>query len=185
MKCVSCAGDINNKMVAALKLNKCPYCGNIIMDPAKLQQMLALQDHLGKLQITNDPATDTLIRDKVITSIIERFEVRDTVIAIPTIKIAEAPVIASEKEIELIRAQVRSEVVPSVQTDAEMQAAIKQAETEGMTEAEIKEYLKTASTTISPKADRLKGRAPGKGGRAITPAGEGAYTFKDGQINAI
>jgi len=76
MECKNCGNEILPEMRAAISVNGCPFCGHEIMDPERLEQMLALEDVLASKQFTNQPEVDIAIREKVIALLLEHFDFR-------------------------------------------------------------------------------------------------------------
>lgn len=70
MKCVSCGIEVSSNFVAAIIDNKCPACGNQLMDGSEYQKLFALRKQLVPL----DLGLDEQVLTKIAAAITSRFE---------------------------------------------------------------------------------------------------------------
>lgn len=70
MKCVSCSIDVSANFVAAISDNRCPACGQQLLDGAEYQKLFALRKQLVPLELGIDSNTLT----KISAAIISKFD---------------------------------------------------------------------------------------------------------------
>lgn len=70
MKCISCGIEVSSNFVAAIIDNRCPACGNQLMDGSEYQKLFALRKQLLPLGLGLDENTLT----KIAAAITSRFE---------------------------------------------------------------------------------------------------------------
>lgn len=74
MLCQECNFEITSQMTHAVRQNSCPACGAEIMSAAKMQQYRQLRQVLVQNQLTNNPAAEVKLREKLIALILQHFE---------------------------------------------------------------------------------------------------------------
>ena len=94
MKCKSCNEDVDVKMKKALEQNKCPYCGNAILDSATMQQFLDLHEVLGPVRLTDSEWHDVKIKENVIKILMDQMQCtrkKQSVVIDNVVKLSEKP----------------------------------------------------------------------------------------------
>lgn len=94
MKCKSCNEDVDVKMKKALEQNKCPYCGNAILDSVTMQQFLDLHEVLGPVKLTDSEWHDIKIKENVIKILMDQMQCtrkKQSVIVDNIVKLSEKP----------------------------------------------------------------------------------------------
>lgn len=71
MKCKTCNEEIDPKMKKALQENKCPYCGDAILDVESMKQFTDLQGIFAVQRFTDSEVHDQKIREKVVRVLME------------------------------------------------------------------------------------------------------------------
>jgi hypothetical protein len=107
MKCVNCSIEVSPSFVACIIENRCPACGQQLMDGSEYKKLMALRKQLVPLGLGLDESTLT----KVAAAITSRFELwpRDSVSAgSPSAPVVQPDVVAQEPM------QVQEDSVPQV-----------------------------------------------------------------------
>lgn len=94
MKCKSCNEDVDVKMKKALEQNKCPYCGNAILDSITMQQFLDLYEVFGPVRLTDSEWHDIKIKENVIKILMDQMQCtrkKQSVTIDNVVKLSERP----------------------------------------------------------------------------------------------
>ena len=129
MNCKSCNEAVDVKMKKALEQNKCPYCGNAILDSTTMQQFLDLNDVLGPVKLTDSEWHDSKIKENVIKVLMDQMQCTRKKVVVTTdniVKLNEKPPVApvvkslvansAPPEAEAVR-QMRSEIYQEIQAE--------------------------------------------------------------------
>lgn len=124
MNCKSCNEAVDVKMKKALEQNKCPYCGNAILDSVTMQQFLDLNDILGPVKLTDSEWHDSKIKENVIKVLMDQMQCTRKKVVVTTdniVKLKEKPPEnngpkSPPPEIEAVR-QMRAEIYNEIQEE--------------------------------------------------------------------